>query len=174
MANDILSAETADALRKKVPFEQALWLVGSYSRLDWAVKKVQLGLIPQEALLKLLPDIWRGSDPDDTDARFLSLWEEAWKQNAQQVICDDKHLPKGKMLTVYRGQDEDAPLGIAWTLRIIIAQRFARGAALRQSNREGIILKAKIERNRIMGYLTGRNEFEVILNPTHLTKIYKI
>ena len=63
-----------------------------------------------------LPGCGRGSDPDDTDPRFLDLWKRARIANGGSYLRDGKALPRRRILQVYRGQDEGAPFGIAWSL----------------------------------------------------------
>src|SRR5437870_1565200 len=86
IAGDILSAERATELleQKKLTPKQALNLVGSYARFDWAVKHLQ-----KRTLFKMLPELWRGADPDDAKPEYLTLWREAWKRNGRRMITDN-------------------------------------------------------------------------------------
>ena len=155
-------------LESGLKFDKAMWMVGSYARLEWVIE--HRNLISNEELYKLLPDIWRGSDPDDTDPRFLELWLEAWNYNKRNTIIDNKPLPPDKFLQIYRGQDEnDAIVGIAWSLNKYVALNFARGAALRQADRPGIVYTANIKSEQVIAYLTGRNEDEIIVNPKYVS-----
>lgn len=164
IAGDLMSVERSkEWVARGMDAADALTFVGSYGRLEFALWAVKNGHMPEDVLLEMLPDLWRGSDPDDTDPRFLALWQKAWVRNGKRTVRDGPHLPKGTTLRVYRGQDDDAPLGIAWSLDRKIAEKFARGAGTRQSSRPGTVLVMEVPRTAVLAYLTGRGESEVIL-----------
>lgn len=169
IAGDMMGLEHAnEMIENGVPFTKALWRVGSYSRLEFTIDQLDKGNATLDKVIPILPQLWSGSDPDDTNQRFFDLWLLAYEANDYKTIYDEgKKLPWKKILTIYRGQDEGAPAGIAWSLSEEIAQKFANGAATRQYNRAGIIYKAKIARKNVIAYLTGRGEQEVIVNPLH-------
>ena len=146
---------------------------GSYGRLDLRVRAREEGLITKEQALDGLADTWSGSDPDDTDPRFLALWKEAFATNGGTYLRDhaDKTLPGTQWLTIYRGQDAGAPFGIAWSLDPMVAAKFADGAATRQRNRQGVVYRAIAPRTKVMGYMTGRGEQEVIVDPADITMV---
>ena len=170
IASDQLSKQWVwDEVEKgTTPILRAVWLPGSYARMDFVLEAIDRNAVQQEALYPILPELWRGSDPDDTDHRFHELWLDAWEAHGHRVITDGKRLPPGKYLTVYRGQDADAPAGIAWTLDKKIAEKFARGAATRQSNRGGTVYIGRVRRQNIIAFLTGRGESECIISPWHV------
>ena len=151
-------------LEAGTPYRKAAVWVGSYARVDFALRAMEAGYLDRDALYRALPDLWSGSDPDDTDPRFLALWLAA-REAKGNYLRDGKALPRSKALTLYRGQDEGAPFGIAWSLDADVAGKFARGAATRQHNRDGVVYVANVERDRVLGYMTGRNEAEVIIDP---------
>lgn len=164
IAGDQMSGDRARRwVTEGLPGIDAMTFVGSYARLDFAIWAVENGHLERDVLLDELPELWSGSDPDDTDPRFLALWVEAWERNGGKTVCDGKALPRRQRLRVYRGQDEDAPLGIAWTLDPKVAEKFARGAGTRQANREGVVIWTDVRRDRPLAYLTGRSESEIIL-----------
>jgi len=111
--------------------------------------------MPESELIEMLPDLWRGSDPDDTDPQYLRLWKTAWLANGRRTVRDGPHLPKGRTVRCYRGQDADAPLGIAWSLDRRVAEKFARGAGTRQSNRSGMVFETEVPRTAVLAYLTA-------------------
>ena len=161
ISGDILSAEKADKLvQDGMPTEKALMFVGSYARFDWAVKN-----LPRPALLKMLPELWMGADPDDTNSEYLELWKEAWKLNGNKTVCDGKKLPRRKKLRVFRGQFKDAEVGFAWTLDVTIARKFALTGGLRGTIKNGIVYEDVVSPDNIYGYITGRGESEVITDP---------
>src|SRR4051794_34965784 len=65
IAGDIQSAEFADKLLEAgEDFDSALHHVGSFSRLDWAVRQIEAGKTTERHIIDMLPELWRGSDPD--------------------------------------------------------------------------------------------------------------
>lgn len=173
MAGDLVSAERwwDRMVNGECTPSEAKNLVGSYARLDFAIKAWHAGYLTIDEILSDLPELWRGSDPDDTDPRFLSLWRAAWMRNHERYVRDGEPLPRSQDITVYRGQMPNDPVGIAWSLDKSIAERFARGAGLRTKVMHGVIYTATTDRRRVLGYLTGRGESEVVLDPKYLKNI---
>lgn len=176
MAGDILSAEDATA---RVAAGEDPWRasirIGSYARLDWVIAQHEAGRITARSFYRRLPELWRSSDPDDTDPRFLAYWGKAWRRNLRATILDGDPLPEGATLTLYRGQDPPSrptpgrlAVGIAWTTDRAIAEKFAMGAGLRQAHRRGVVLTAQVARGDVLAYLTGRGESEAIVDPAAL------
>lgn len=168
MAGDKLAADRSWEWLKTgyKSFIEAQVFVGSYYRLDFWVRAMEQGFTTLERLLEELPELWRASDPDDTDPRYLRLWKKSWERNGRKYIRDGRPIPsRTKMLTIYRGQDKDVAFGIAWTLDPKIARKFANGASLRVKNRGGIVYRAKVPRTKVMAYLTLRGESEIIIDP---------
>lgn len=172
IAGDLQSLERSKrwVLDGTEPFGRAMMFVGSYGRFEFALWGIEHGHTTEAALIEDLPSLWSGSDPDDTDPRALALWQGAHRANGGRYVRDGRPLPRGARLRVYRGQDGDAPLGIAWTTDRAVAEKFARGAATRQGNRGGSIIEATIPRNLVLAYVTGRNEDEVIFDPAALER----
>lgn len=166
IAGDRLSAQRAEDLVESGAMKavDAMSHVGSYARLDFAVRMHEAGRMTKTELLDNLPSLWRDSDPDDTDPRFLKLWKEARKRAGRIVRDSAQGLPRGRTVTIYRGQDRGAQLGIAWTTDREIAAKYAYGMALRQSNRDGVIVTAEVPRKFVLAYLTKRGESEVIVD----------
>jgi hypothetical protein len=175
MAQDIVSAARAERrlLSGEVNAAGSVYLVGSYAKLDYALRLVDAGKLSMEWLLHELPSLWRGSDPDDTDPRFLELWKEA-RRRAGRVVRDETAnelfnvpLPRRTFL-VYRGQRSGDPLGIAWSSKREVAEAFARGASFRGPIRDGELIVARARPSRVLAYITGRGEYEVIIDPKDL------
>ena len=143
----------------------AMHFVGSFYRLDFALWAVEAGHLERHLLLRDLPELWRGSDPDDTDPRFLALWKEHRAKRRSYYSDGKRLLNRYPWIRVYRGQDEDAPLGIAWSRDMAVAKKFAHGAGTRQANRQGAVLKGYVARTDVLAYLTGRGEQEVVVDP---------
>jgi len=173
IAGDLLAAERSlEWLREgKYPWRQAEAFCGSYGRLDLRVRAYAEGLITDAEVIEDLPAAWRSADPDDTDPRFLALWQQAFIANGRRYLFDGKQLPKKATFPIYRGQDHGAPFGIAWSLDPEVAMKFADGAATRQRGRGGVIYCAIAHRLDVMGYMTKRNEAEVIVDPVMLRDI---
>jgi len=174
IARDMASADRSmDWLRTgKYDWSRCEVFCGSYGRLDLRVRAHAEGLITDEQALEDLPSTWSGSDPDDTDPRFLALWKSAFAANGGVYLRDgDDTLPGTQYLTIYRGQDYGAPFGIAWSLNISVAVKFANGAATRQRNRGGTVYTAIVKRSDVLGYMTGRKEAEVIVDPATITMV---
>lgn len=170
IAGDIMSVERAEAMVKAgMSIEKASVFIGSYLRLKWLVGKFRAGKLNTAWLLKEFPREWSMSDPDDTDPAMAELWYMGWAFNAQQPLTYSKKLPPGETFTIYRGQDKAGDrMGLSWTLDRKVAVRFAKGAALRQRNRAGVVVCAEVKRSDIYGYLTGRGESEIIADPANV------
>jgi len=158
VAGDMVSAVRASELvAKGMSPQRAVNLVGSYSRFEWAIAN-----LPRADLLKRLPDLWRGSDPDDSDPRYLALWREAYAANGNKTVLDSKEtLPE--VVKVYRGQVGKAK-GLSWTTDIEVAKKFAATGGTRTRVRGGKVLIRTIWGGQALAYLTKRSESEVILD----------
>jgi hypothetical protein len=170
MAGDNRSAERAYAYLKSGEWdvEKAIWLTGSFARLTFAERLHKEGLLPLAKYHAMLPELWRGSDPDDTDPRWLALWKQA-RNRKGRLITDGEPLPERSMVNglveVYRGQPEGATLGIAWTTDKSIAEKFASGAGARVPTPGGVVVVGRIDPDLVLAYLTERGESEVIVDP---------
>jgi hypothetical protein len=169
MARDLMSADRSlQWLREgKHDWPTAEVFCGSYGRLDLRARAYEEGLITEDEAVADLPSTWSGSDPDDTDPRFLNLWRKAHRLNGGKMLRDKPRsaLPRTRPLAIYRGQDEGAAFGISWSLDFTVALKFANGAATRQHNRKGVVYAATVDRTDVLGYMTGRSEAEVIVAP---------
>ena len=176
MAGDLHRADEVYVLLADgaITWEQAQSMTGSYGRMDLRARAFDEGLIGELQAIEGLPHAWSGSDPDDTDPRFLALWRLAFKANRYRTVRDPKGRPimtdpgMSGTVHVYRGQDKGAPFGIAWSLSKVVATKFAKGAATRQSNRQGVVYEGWVPRKSILGYCVERSESEVILDPLAL------
>lgn len=172
MAQDLASIEHIETrLRDGKPWQRAIWAAGSYGRLTWLKQAIEDGRVPRTEVYAELAELWSGSDPDDTDTFWLVMWKEAFANNGNAPLCDGKR-PDGRRdyLTVYRGQPGDAKVGIAWSLDIEVAKRFAITGGGRGGRDDGCVIRAKVNRSRILGFLTGRGEQEVICDPMLLSQ----
>jgi hypothetical protein len=171
MAGDRMSAQRA---RERLDsgewdVDRAINLTGSYARFDFALSLVDEKRLSPEDFYRMLPELWRGSDPDDTNPEYLRLWIAAWKQNGRRTVCDGKPPAAkfGPLIPVFRGQMEGDPFGIAWTTNMNIAQKFAGGAGVR-TPMGGIVYRGWVPRKHVLAYLTERGESEVIVDPKYI------
>lgn len=156
MAQDMNSAEYAtERVAAGEKPQKVVWQIGSFARWDWALKNC-----PRWWVNRHCAELWRGSDPDDTDPAALKFW----KRRGKHPVIDKDPLPDGKWFVVYRGQMPDALPGIAWSLNQDIADKFARGAGVR-TKMPGVVLGGKVHRDTILAYITGRGEQEILVDP---------
>jgi hypothetical protein len=174
MASDLVSMrrwrKRADA--GEVPYATAMNLVGSYFRWDFAYDLWKEGKITDDEFFTDICDRWRGSDPDDRDPRWLTVWRQAKARNGGAMLRDGKAIPtrdKAHPFPVFRGQMRNDTVGIAWTRDPKIAIKFANGAGIRVSNMGGVVIAGMAQRSDVLAYITGRGESEVIIDPARIT-----
>ncbi len=108
--------------------------------------------------------LWSGFDaiPQRAFAAAFRRYRAAWTpagMDAQDRAAFDALPP---LVRIYRGQDADAPLGLAWTLRWEVAEEFAQGhRGIR--HRRPAVLTAKVRRSSVAFMCTDRDEAEVVL-----------
>jgi hypothetical protein len=73
-----------------------------------------------------------------------------------------------RRLVIYRGQPDSGPPGISWTLKRECAVWFARRFSPWRRAAEPTVLRARVNPSRILAYLVGRDEAEVVLDPAGL------
>lgn len=165
IAGDVIAAERATELvRRGVRPLVALRFTGSYARFGWAVEHLSdADLFPRICAL------WQAADPDDSDPAYLALWRRAFEWNGHKTLRDGLALPATRHVKLWRGSLSDqAPGGIAWSRSKQVAERFAKGASYRRPT-EGFIWSAWCERKRVLAYITGRGEQEIIADPETVT-----
>ena len=163
-ANDMVSAERATRMvaEGKWSLRQAVYRVGSFTRFAWAVENM-----PQRWWYEAdnLVDLWRGSDPDDTNPDFVRLFQQVQFAKNVAYLRDGKALPRNSILRIYRGQIEGDPLGMAWSLSRHVATAFAGGMGARVAM-EGVVYEAACWRTSVLAYITQRHEEEIVIDPT--------
>lgn len=172
IAGDLSQVERAKRWTEKgLDPRTAASFVGSYGRLDYVLWAVTNGYAERDWLLGNLPDLWRGSDPDDTDPRYLDLWREAKAENGGVYVADTTIVPlpvqPDGTVVIYRGQFNrlDPANGIAWSTDSAIAEKFARTGGLRGViNNRGRVHRGRIHVDNVLGWLTQRGESEVVVD----------
>lgn len=159
-ANKIFSAKFSMMRRylSERDFEGYIWVAierpWRYDKLcDWWDR----GRITESELREILPGIWMDVEfPSSNLSDPAYLWHEAG-------FCTDNEeeweaLPDP--LPIYRGGRPD---GIAWTVSKQMARFFAhRFHALHENP---TMWRAVVPKNEVLGYLTGRGEQEVVVEP---------
>ena len=98
-------------------------------------------------------------------AAWLPLWSAIARPVGRVEYPAGTHLPDDDPLAIYRGQaTAEEPTGISWTLSQERAHWFATTVP-RVGSRPGVVLSGRVARDAVLGYLTDRNEDEVIVDP---------
>lgn len=172
LAGDEASATDADRdlASGRITFEEGLVRVGSTKRVEWALRATENGAIKRIDLYRMLPDLWRDSDPDDTAIPFVALWADAFVANQLMTILDDesKRLPSVPVLTVHRWQP-NRRMGLTWSL-----SKKALTAEIHPVR--GELLTGKVARRYAMAFLSKGNRAEVIVAPgrVQITKVERL
>lgn len=168
VAGDQLSAtEATERVKNGSDPLREVYRVGSYARLEWALQN-----IPHHALLSRFLVLWRDSDPDDTKPKYLKLWKELQFLHRPYPAMDTDHAQFDKLpsvLRIYRGQVASLPVGVAWTLDWSVAQKFAHTGGSRVGQSGGTVLVRYVRKDSVLGYITGRSEHEVVVDPALLS-----
>ena len=169
MAADEPSHNLADEAVRRRDWGRALGSLSSGFALPLLAEWWRAGCLTAEELRTELPSAWSRSEPNDTSPKWLQLWREAAGSGGR---IEEEPLPTGDPLTVYRGEAK-APRrktrGIAWTLSPDVAIRFA--LRLPWSDGSGVVLEGVVPRDAVLGYITDRNEQEVIVQTKYLTVV---
>jgi hypothetical protein len=174
IAGDLMSAERATRqVAEGMPAEQAVNLVGSYARWDWALQMVAAGVLSEQWFQDNVCHLWSGSDPDDMKPEYLAVWQRA-RLRAGGVIRDGRPLPTNgnSLLRVFRGGPPfNLRGGFAWTTDPKVARRFANGAGVRTPQAGGIVISGLVRHRDVIAYITDRNESEVIVDPRRVRNV---
>jgi hypothetical protein len=120
--------------------------------------------------------IWSSSENLHADMAIVqSLYEYGTMLGSAHLGLDEDDsafiatLPD--TVTIYRGCSEQNKYGWSWSLDKEKALWFAKRSVGYEVR---YLLKAKVSRHDILGYLSGRNESELIIHPTHLKKVTEV
>jgi hypothetical protein len=182
IASDLYSAEraTKELEAGLITADQAVWTTGSYARWNLVRALMLVGQLDEAWLDENILRLWQGCDPDDTDPENLVIWQMARNRHGG-MLRDGRPLPQGARGTihsvrVYRGGPPVTGTrnGIAWTTDPKIAQRFANGAGERVQRTNGVVIEGYVHDSKVLAYITGRNESEVIVEPKDVREAHVI
>lgn len=116
---------------------------------------------------KIYTDVWIDSE---------NIWQhmEEWRDMLSDLKFRGERLGESieelpETLTVYRGGIKKNQGGFSWTLdrdkAVWFAQRFLR------PGQRGIVTEATVTKDQIVGYLTSRNESEIVVDPDELDAV---
>lgn len=161
--------EAIDKAMEKKKWFEVIWLherpyrFQAFQELDWG------GWLDDKTYWEMLGHIWGDSE---------NIWQH--KDEWHECLTSDRKYKRYFMepeerkefkglpnyLTVYRGcvagENED---GFSWTLNEEKAKWFSTRFLNRGEKHKGIVLQKQIRKTDAFAYLTGRNEFEIILLP---------
>jgi hypothetical protein len=127
--------------------------------------------IPDDKLRDILREHWTRCDaPGDTTEYLLALFQRAG------YVSDTDDRLTGE-LTIYRGTFGDDPSrGLSWTLDESKARWFAsRGArGVPRDRSTQTVWRATVDAADLLGYFTGRDEDEVVVDPACLRELNQV
>ena len=130
-----------------------------YAFLDYFI-----GCQDPEVFWRTFHKEWSGFDaiPHEDFADLLEIYRQDWRPEfmPREDLQFYNSLPES--VTVFRGQDQDAEIGLSWTLNRDVADGFAKGHR-GIVNKSPVILTAEINKLDIASVQTDRNEAEIIL-----------
>lgn len=113
---------------------------------------------------RLVASEWDGFDaiPHAEYGRLFRRYREAWSPDVMEP--DDRVFfdALAPTLTVYRGQDASAHVGLSWTLDRGVADEFA-GGHRGILNAAPVVLEARIRKPSVALALASREESELVL-----------
>lgn len=97
-------------------------------------------------------------------AMFFDQFREEWTLDCLSDADRRawQRLTRNKEITVYRGQHESVPVGLAWTTCRKQAEWFANAGLRGYTKGSPVILTAKIWKQDVALCLTGRSEKEIV------------
>lgn len=128
----------------------------------WLARNVELG----EYFWRQVAYWWPFMDAIEHEnmAMFFDHFSQEWSPDCMGET--DRRswnsLPRKSQITVYRGQDETLPVGLAWTTNRRKAEWFANAGLRGYRKSSPVILTAKLWKWDIALRLTGRGESEVV------------
>lgn len=156
----------------------------NWSQLVWLYERpYRIGVfygireeLTDEQYWHLLSAIWTDTENMWQNAFTWKLCLESDRPGRSENFMDDEDrealakLPD--RLTIYRGSSAGLPPGLSWTLDRDRAEWFAR-----RFEREGhapILYAGIVYKDDVIGYLTGRNEEEIVVIHEHIRNIEQV
>lgn len=164
--------EVAEQIDKSKSAYQIFMLINSPYYLTFI--KYASPYLSEKDLGRLLSDAWIMTEFPNAD-KNVSRKEmlDLFKSVSPQCLMDKKELQLyqslGDTVTVYRGvgsENKDNVKALSWTLDRMTAEWFAH-----RFEKEGTVYAAQIKKEFIHAVFNGRNESEVIVDPSHLDEI---
>ena len=162
--------------------KDSLVRVGSFALMDHVFSLInmagQMGWPADWYETDIEPDllgIWSRADPDDTQVRYLELFEKAKARRSPHAPLHDghpldMHVNGGKHF-VYRGEpgkfNPEGMGGLSWSLDMAVATKFATGAVARSPG-AGVVYAGVAEYPDVLAFITGRGEQELIIAPENV------
>ena len=122
--------------------------------------------------------IWTSSENLNEDATHIEELVEKGLQLGQPWVGLDEDeraalaaLPE--RITVYRGCTGENKHGWSWTLKPSVARNFAE-RAYSEGVSDRFVLSTVVDKGDVLGYLTGRDEEEIVLDPDGITNLKQV
>jgi hypothetical protein len=178
-ANAIYEAKQGelDTAMREGNYAKALWIYERPYRVDmlaslWDTHR------DREFLREWLPEIYQDSEyPYQSRTLFLRLFRAAklpgcvLADSGEMIKLDEFEIPevlKQPEITIYRGTRNTEPkskLGLSWTTDYAQAEWFAR----RYGATDGVIWTGTIKPEKVLAYIQGRGESEIVAHTRHFT-----
>lgn len=126
--------------------------------------------VPDDQYWEILGWLWRDSENIWQVEHFVRDLLTAERPHREKFMTNDEHeflasLPD--QIVVYRGHQHINKMGWSWSLSFGKAVFFARRY---QKKRFGIV-RGIVSKKDIIGYLEGRQEFEIVIDPEHVQQV---
>jgi hypothetical protein len=124
-----------------------------------------------EAFWRILHLCWNGFDriPHRQFARLFRIYRQAWRSEYLPLADAEEFCRLPETITVYRGQDATAPVGLSWSTKRSVAEDFARGHRM-IFNPSPVVIEAQVSKAEIAGIYTDRDEVEITVFSTKAAK----
>jgi hypothetical protein len=120
---------------------------------------------------ELLTRVWMDSEniPEEADLWAELLADE--RPGREHMMDDDERAALAALpdvVTVYQGHTTERDDGWSWTTRLATAAWFADRFADMEDD-EAVVTTGTVRREHITAYLLGRNEYEVLVDPSFVS-----
>lgn len=124
------------------------------------------GTIDRATLNELLGDMWADAEYPSQHGKqlLLRLFKAAGYITDAETILPDE-------VTIYRGQPIGEKPGLSWTTDIDMGAWFARRY---RDEATALLLRGHVRRDKVLAYLEGRGEHEVVVNPRSIRDVTTI